>query len=71
MRGHGGACGAAEHSGLSLQSSSNPRSLEEAQFSMFLHVCLAVPLNTKNGEEGHPRLRFLGALKSGVTKLQK
>ena len=27
----------------------------------------------KNGEEGHPRLfsRFFGALKSGVTKLQK
>ena len=39
-RGHGGACGAAEHSGLSLQSSSNPRSLEEAHFSMFLHVFL-------------------------------
>ena len=53
-RGHGGACGAAEHSGLSLQSSSNPRSLEEAHFSMFLHVFWAVPLNTKNGEEGHP-----------------
>ena len=42
-------------------------------FSMFLHVFWAVPLNTKNGEEGHPRLFscFWGALKSGVTKLQK
>ena len=39
-RGHGGACGAAEHSGLSLQSSSNPTSLEEAHCSMFLHVFL-------------------------------
>ena len=87
-RGHGGACGAAEHSGLSLQSSSNPTSLEEADFSMFLHVFWrchvspkmvnrdtpafvfwAVPLNTKNGEEGHPRhfSRFLG----GATKHQK
>ena len=49
-RGHGGACGAAEHSGLSLQSSSNPTSLEEAHFSMFLHVFLAVSRFTKNGE---------------------
>ena len=47
---------AAEHSGLSLQSSSNPTSLEEAHFSMFLHVFLAVSLNIKNDEEGHPRL---------------
>ena len=72
-RGHGGACGAAEHSGLSLQSSSNPTSLEEANFSMFLYVFLGVPLNAKNGEEGHPRLffSFFGALKSGVTKHQK
>ena len=35
-RGHGGACGAAEHSGLSLQASSNPTGLEEAHFFMFL-----------------------------------
>ena len=56
VRGHGGACGAAEHSGLSLQSSSNPTSLEEAHFSMFLHVFWAAPLNFKNEEEGHPRL---------------
>ena len=55
-RGHGGACGAAEHSGLSPRASSNPRGLEEAHFSMFLHVFLAVPLNIKNEEEGHPRL---------------
>ena len=84
--GHGGACGAAERSGL----------MENAHFSMFLHVFLggatrhqkwrrgappplflvfwahskAVPLNIKNEEEGHPRLRFL-ALKSGVTLHQK
>ena len=47
--------------------------MEEAHFSMFLHVFLAVPLNFKNEEEGHPRLfsRFLGALKSGATKHQK
>ena len=47
--------------------------MEEAHFSMFLHVFLAVPLNFKIEEEGHPRLfsRFFGALKSGVTKLQK
>ena len=39
-RGHGGACGAAEHSGLSLQSSSNPTSLEEAHFfCMFFGRC--------------------------------
>ena len=69
MRGHEGACGAAEHSGLILQASSNPTSLEEAHFSMFLLVFWAVP--TKNGEEGHPRLRFLGAFKSGVTFHQK
>ena len=33
----------------------------------------AVSLNTKNGEEGHRPffLPFLGAFKSGVTKLQK
>ena len=54
-RGHGGACGAAEHSGLILQASSNPTSLEEAHFSMFLLVFWAVPLNFKNEEEGHPR----------------
>ena len=51
-----GACGAAEHSGLSLQSLSHPTSLEEAHFSMFLHVFLAVSLNIKNDEEGHLRL---------------
>ena len=62
-RGHGGACGAAEHSGLGFLQWKMPI------FSMFLHVFWAVPLNTKNGEEGHPRLfsRFWGAL----TKLQK
>ena len=45
----------------------------KAHFSMLLHVFLAVPLNFKNEEEGHPRLfsRFLGALQGGVTKLQK
>ena len=48
--GHGGACGAAEHSGLSLQSSSNPTSLEEANFSMFLHAFLAVSRFIKNDE---------------------
>ena len=57
-RGHGGACGAAEHSGLILQSSSNPTSLETVLFSMFLHVFWAVPLNAKNGEEGHPAFVF-------------
>ena len=47
--------------------------LENAHFSMFLHVFLAVPLCFKNEAEGHPRLfsRFLGAFKSGVTKHQK
>ena len=44
-RGHGGACGAAEHSGLGF--------------------LWAVPLNTKNGEEGHPPPSHS---KSGVTK---
>ena len=34
-RGHGEACGAAEHSGLSLRAFSNPRSLEEANFPCF------------------------------------
>ena len=57
-RGHGGACGAAEHSGLSPRPSSNPRGLEEAHFSMFLHGFLAVSLNIKNDEEGH-RASFL------------
>ena len=38
-------------------------------FSMFLHVFLAVPLNTKNGEEGHPRLFF--SFLGGVTQLRK
>ena len=33
--------------------------LEEAHFSMFLLFFLAVPLNTKNGEEGHPPPFFL------------
>ena len=32
--------------------------MEEAHFYMFLHVFLGVPLNAKNGEEGHPRLFF-------------
>ena len=38
--------------------------MENANFSMFLHVFWAVPLNTKNGEEGHPRLfsRFFGRI---------
>ena len=49
-RGYRGACGAAEHSGLSLQSSSNPTSLEEAHFSMFLHVFWAVSRFIKNDE---------------------
>ena len=30
--------------------------MENANFSMFLHVFSAVPLNFKNEEEGHPRL---------------
>ena len=47
--------------------------LEEAHFSMFLHVFLAVSRFIKNNEEGHPRLfsRFLGAFRSGVTKQKK
>ena len=42
-------------------------------FLVFWAHSEAVPLNIKNDEEGHPRLfsRFLGALKSGVTKHQK
>ena len=47
-RGHGGACGAAEHSGLSLRAASEPRSLEEVQFSVFLLVFLALSLNANS-----------------------
>ena len=48
-RGHGGACGAAEHSGLG---GFPPGGLEQVHFSMFLLVFFAVSLCTKNGE-GH------------------
>ena len=33
--------------------------MENAHFSIFLHVFEAVPLNTKNGAEGHPPPFFL------------
>ena len=61
---------------LSLRASSNPRSLEEAHFSMFLHVFLAVPLNFKNEKTWHPRLFscFWAVslnFENGVTKRQK
>ena len=39
---------------LSIPDRLPPRGLENANFSMFLHVFWAVPLNAKNGEEGHP-----------------
>ena len=48
----------------------NTKNGEEGHRAFFL-VFWAVPQNIKNDEEGHPRLRFLGAFKSGVTKLQK
>ena len=68
-RGHGGACGAAEHSGLGFLQGAWKKPI----FPYFCMFFWAVPLNIKNDEEGHPRLfsRFLGALKSGVTKHQK
>ena len=60
-RGHGGACGAAEHSGLGgfLQGAWN-----KSIFPCFCMFFWAVPLNTKNGEEGHPPplFSFLGAV---------
>ena len=53
VRGHGGACGAAEHSGL-IQASSNPTSLEEAHFSMFLHVFLGGATKRQKWRRGAP-----------------
>ena len=55
-RGHGGACGAAEHSGLSLRLIR--RAWKKPIFPCFYWFFWAVPLNFKNEEEGHPRLRF-------------
>ena len=46
MRGHGRACGAAEHSGRWL-----PLGWKMPIFSMFLFVFLAQSLNAKNGVE--------------------
>ena len=55
-RGHGGACGAAELSGLGfLQGAWGVPFFQ----CFFLHVFGAVPLNTKNGAEGHPPAFFI------------
>ena len=73
-RGHGGACGAAEHSGLSLRAASEPRSLEEVQFSVFLLVFLALitqrQLNCQKRLRGTPGL-FLSFLRRCHSKSQK
>ena len=64
-RGHGGACGAAEHSGLGFLQWKMPIF---PCFCMFFGRC-----QPKMAQRGTPRLfsRFLGALKSGVTLHQK